>query len=311
MPDCLIITPIASEFAAEIERLADFPIDVRACASSEEALQSYADEKVLFGNPAQIAEVLPHMSAVDWVQSSWAGVTPLLALDRSDYVLTGVKDVFGPQMSEYVFGYLLAHELRLFRRRHEQKKQHWYREHSGVLENMTMGIMGTGSIGQHIAKTAKAFGMKTVGLSRSGRDAEYFDEVWPVAKLDKFLGRSNRLVSTLPDTPATARLLDSETLALLPEHAYFVNVGRSNVVDDAALMQALRSGRLAGAALDVFDEEPLPQDSPLWNTPNLLVTAHIAAISHPLLIVPIFVENFRRYINHQPLKYVVDLDAGY
>ena len=115
----------------------------------------------------------------------------------------------------------------------------------------------------------------------------------------------------LPQTADTDNLLDAAALAKLPAQAYFINVGRSNVVDDGALIDALRNDRLAGAALDVFDEEPIPQDSPLWDTPNLSITAHIAAISHPSLIVPIFIENYRRYIKEQPLKYVIDFDAGY
>lgn len=307
--NCLIVTSLAEEFAEEIERLADIP--VTACATTADALAAYTDETVLFGNPAQIAEILPRMPTIDWVQSSWAGVTPLLACERRDYVLTGVKDVFGPQMSEYVFGYLLAHCLKILRRKHEQKKHHWYREHSGVLEGKCLGIMGTGSIGRHIAATAKAFGMTVAGFNRSGDATDGFDKVFPVDALHSFLAECDHLVSTLPDTPEVNDLLDSSALAKLPKHAYFVNVGRSNVVNDDALMAALRNGKLAGAALDVFDREPVPENSPLWNTPNLNITAHIAAISHPLLLVPIFIENYRRYVNDEPLSYVIDFDAGY
>ena len=311
MADCLIITRIADEFLEEIRKLADYDIDAVACKTSEEALDVYDGERVLFGNPDQIAEVLPSMPDIAWVQSSWAGVTPLIEHPRRDYLLTGVKGVFGPQMSEYVFGYLLAHELRILRRQHEQKKRHWFRQHSGVLDGKTIGVMGTGSIGVHIARTAKAFNLTAVGLSRSGAPVDGFDEVFSAGELDLFLKRSNYLVSTLPDTPDTNNLLNDKTLASLPDHACFVNVGRSNVVDDEALMKALRTGKLASAALDVFDTEPLPEDSPLWSTPNLSVTAHIAAISHPLLIVPIFVDNYARFIKDQPLNYVVDFDAGY
>ena len=115
----------------------------------------------------------------------------------------------------------------------------------------------------------------------------------------------------LPETPATTHLLDSAALAKLPAHAFFINVGRGNVVDDEALIDALRDGQLAGAAVDVFDEEPVPAASPLWRTPNLTITAHIAAMSHPQLIVPIFIENYRRYCNNEPLKFVIDLEEGY
>jgi phosphoglycerate dehydrogenase-like enzyme len=118
-------------------------------------------------------------------------------------------------------------------------------------------------------------------------------------------------VSTLPQTDATHHLLDRAALAKLSPRAYLINVGRGNVIDNAALIDALRDGRLGGAALDVFDEEPLPPVDPLWEAPNLRVTGHIAALSHPALIVPIFVDNFRRYIDGRPLRYVVDFDAGY
>ena len=117
--------------------------------------------------------------------------------------------------------------------------------------------------------------------------------------------------STLPATPATDKLLNVDTLSALPEGAYFINIGRSNAVDDSALWDALERNHLSGAALDVFDEEPLPDDSPLWDAPNLSVTAHVAAISHPLLIVPIFVENYRRFMAGEPLQYAVDFEAGY
>ena len=307
--NCLIVTSLAEEFAREIERVADIP--VKACTTSADAIAAYTDETVLFGNPAQIAEILPHMPTIKWVQSSWAGITPLLACERRDYMLTGVKDVFGPQMAEYVFGYLLANCLKIFRRRREQEKHHWYREHSNVLEKTTIGIMGTGSIGRHIASTAHAFGMRVIGLSRSGMATTGFDQVFPVQSLFQFLSGCDHLVSTLPDTPEVDKLLDAAALARLPRHAYFVNVGRSNVIDDDALIAALTKGELAGAALDVFDQEPVPDDSPLWDTPNLSMTAHVAAISHPLLLVPIFVENYRRYLEGETLRYVVDFEAGY
>jgi phosphoglycerate dehydrogenase-like enzyme len=309
-PACLIVTTAAAEFAEEIARH-ESSIPVKCCLSAERALSEYADETIVFGNPAMIGEVLQEMPGVDWVQSSWAGVTPLIEHPRRDYVLTGVKDVFGPQMSEYVLGYLLAHQLKIRRRQEEQRAHNWFRDSSGMLEGKCLGIMGTGSIGQHIAHSASNFGMAVTGLSRSGSPAPGFTDVLPVAKLHEFLEQCDYLVSVLPDTASTECLLDATALAKLPANGYFVNVGRSNVVDDAALIDALQNATLAGAALDVFDQEPIPRDSPLWDTPNLSITAHIAAISQPDLVVPIFVDNYRRYAKGQPLKHVIDFAAGY
>jgi phosphoglycerate dehydrogenase-like enzyme len=311
MSECLIITAVADEFAEEIERLADVSVPVKACASAAQALKEYDGQEILFGNPAMIVEALPQMPDVKWIQSSWAGVTPLIEFGPRGYILTGVKDVFGPQMSEYVLGFLLAHELRIVERMQMQRERCWSHAPSGTLAGKRLGIMGTGSIGQHIATTAASFDMTVTGLSRSGENVAGFNKVSPVEQLHDFLEDVDYLVSTLPQTCGTDALLDEAALAKLPAHAYFINVGRSNVVEDEALIDAIRHERLGGAALDVFDEEPLAKDSPFWSTPNVFVTSHIAAISHPLLIVPIFVENYIRYCSGQPLKYVVDFDTGY
>ncbi|MDX1405358.1 MAG: D-2-hydroxyacid dehydrogenase [Woeseiaceae bacterium] len=305
------MTAAAEEYAAELQRLAADSIPFKACTSVGDARSQYANETILFGRPDMIAELLPHMPAVDWVQSSWAGVTPLIEADRRDYQLTGVKDVFGPQMSEYVIGYLLAHELRLRERWEKQQQHEWFNEYSGSLEGKHLGIMGTGSIGRHIAQTAGHFGVDVTGLSRSGNAAPGFSRVMQQSELHAFLKPLDYLVAILPDTRETNHLLDAAALAQLPRHAYFINIGRSNVVDDAALIDALKNARLAGATLDVFDEEPIPADSPLWDTPRLLVTAHIAAVSLASLIVPIFIDNHHRYVNGEPLNHRVDFDAGY
>ena len=311
MPDCLILSANAKELAEEITQLADFPITMKVCTSPQQALDEYTNQPIIFGNPEMIAEILPGIATIDWVQSSWAGVTPLTALDRRDYVLTGIKDVFGPQISEYVFAYLLAHELKLLQRMAEQHKHHWFASTSGTLQGKRMGIMGTGTIAQHIAKMANHFGATVTGLSRSGAPAPGFKTVVPIDQLHHFLERTDYLVAVLPHTAETDKLLDAVSLAKLPAHCYLVNVGRGNVIDYEALIDALENNRLAGAALDVFDTEPIPQASPLWETPNLSITAHIAAVSHPSIIVPIFIENYRRYSSKQALKYVVDFDAGY
>jgi len=311
MTDCLIVTADADEFAEEIARLADFRLPVIACTSAERALDEYSGQTILFGAPDMIAPILPKMPSIDWVQSSWAGVTPLLEIDRRDYVLTGVKDVFGPQISEYVMGYLLAYELKLLDRKEQQHRHNWFTASSGALQGKRLGIMGTGSIGRHIARTATDFGIHVTGLGRSGAPSPAFERVMPADRLHDFLQETDYLVSTLPHTDETDNLLDEAALAKLPVHAYFINVGRGNIVNDEALINALRNGELAGATLDVFDQEPLPRDSLLWDVPNLLLTGHIAATSYPALIVPIFIENFRRYEQGQPLKYVIDFDAGY
>jgi phosphoglycerate dehydrogenase-like enzyme len=306
----LIVGTDAPEYARLIDA-AEPSISVTTCQNAAEARAAYADQPILFGNPESIAQVLPDMPTVEWVQSTWAGVTPLFEISRRDYLLTGIKGVFGPQMSEYVIGYMLANELKVIRRLAAQRDRQWFEKASGTLLGKKIGVMGTGSIGQAIARRAKDNGMTVTGLSRTGASNPDFENVFKVDELHAFLHGLDYLVSVLPHTSETDQLLDQTALAQLPTRAYFINVGRANVVDDEALVSALASGELGGAVLDVFDVEPVPAESPLWDAPNLLITGHIAAISHPDLIAPIFLDNYKRFVSGQPLQNVISFDNGY
>jgi len=307
----LILGELAAEYGSLVAASADSSIPVTVCPDPEDVSTAFEDQPIILGDPLSTSQVLADMPAVKWVQSTWAGVTPLLEMDRRDYLLTGIKGVFGPQMSEYVLGYMLAHELRITERSKEQRKHEWRETISGTLPGKKIGIMGTGSIGEAIAARAKQNGMVVTGHSRSGRPDNSFEQVYTTADLAGFLSGLDYLVSVLPDTPETGNLLNRTTLAHLPSHACFINVGRANVVDDSALIEALKNKKLGAAVLDVFDEEPLPKDSPLWDTPNLHVTPHIAAVSYPELIVPIFLENYERFVSGRTLINLIDFDHGY
>jgi len=306
----LIIGDDAAELA-QVVQVADPEIPLTTAVGASDAREAFAGQPILFGSPLAISKILSDLPEVKWVQSSWAGVTPLIDLDRRDYVLTGVRGVFGPQMSEYVLGYLLAHELDILGRHEDQLARRWAERPSGRLQGKRLGIMGTGSIGQAIAEQAAGFGVAVTGLSRSGATKRPFETVYPIGRIDEFLPRLDYLVAVLPDLPSTRGLLHAGTLALLSKTAFFVNVGRGNVVDDDALVAALAGGNLAGAVLDVFHKEPLPGSSRLWDAPNLHVTAHIAASSDPELIVPVFLDNYRRFAAGEPMADVVDFERGY
>jgi phosphoglycerate dehydrogenase-like enzyme len=274
-------------------------------------MEAYQGQAVVLGEPGLLAPVLDQMPQVRWVQSSWAGVTPLLQCRRGNLVLTGIKDVFGGQMAEYVFAYLLAREVRLMERQEHQSRKSWWDMPSGCLQGKTLGVMGTGSIGRAIAERGCDFGMEAVGFSRSGSPVSPFRSVWAGDRLNEFLALPDYLVTVLPDTPETRGLLDAKAWSRVKNNCFLVNVGRGTLIDELALVDALEGGQLAGAVLDVFRQEPLPQDSPLWRAPNLLLTAHIAAISRPSDIAGIFSENYRRYCRGEPLKYRIDFDRGY
>ena len=307
----LVLARDAAEYGPLLEPLRSAGANITLADTAAVARACSPGPPVLLGEPDLVAAVLDDLPAVRWVQSTWAGVTPLIEQHRRDYHLTGVKGVFGPQMAEYVLGHLLAHQLRLLERLGRQAQRDWWPEPSSTLAGGTLGILGTGSIGAEIARRARVFDLAVIGLSRSGRAQADFDRVWPVADLADFLQRADFVVSVLPDTPATQGLLDAKAIAAMRPGAYFVNVGRGSVVDETALAEALNRHHLGGAALDVFNEEPLPRVSPLWHAENTLVTAHVAARSWPRDIAALFIDNYRRYAAGGALRYTVDFDRGY
>jgi phosphoglycerate dehydrogenase-like enzyme len=293
----------------EAARLPDLRINCAATASAVEPAAAAAD--VVLGEPSLTREVLPRLPNLQWVQATWAGVEPLLDPSlRRDYLLTNARGVFGSLMSEYVFGYLLAHERKIFEKRASQLAGKWDPAHPGTLRGKRIGLLGVGSIGAVLARTAKHFDMHVKGYTRASRDCPDVDEYFHGDRA-RFAADLDYLVSIVPNTAATVRLVDATLLAALPPRAVFVNPGRGNVVDEPALADALQSGRLAGAVLDVFQQEPLPPDHVFWRTPNVLITSHTAALSVPKDIAPVFIENYRRLIAGEPLRYRVDFEAGY
>jgi phosphoglycerate dehydrogenase-like enzyme len=214
-------------------------------------------------------------------------------------------------MSEYVFGYLLFLEKRMLDRIKAQQARQWKRDEAGTLRGKTIGLLGVGSIGAHLAETAKHFKMNVRGFTKASEDSSHVDKYYHGDDLLKFAEGLDYLVSVLPRVQETNKLVDEAFLNALPDHAVFVNVGRGNSVDEPALVKALNEGKLAAAVLDVFEKEPVPTDHPFWNTPNLYMTYHTSAISYPEDITKLFVENYRLYREGKPLKYVVDFERGY
>jgi len=311
LPAVFVLTPDAEEYLPLLDVLARDGAELTAAASLSTARAAYSGQPVVLGQPDLVAAALGGWLEVRWVQSSWAGVTPLLNCGRRDFLLTGVKDVFGPEMAEYVIGYLLAHELKIFERLGRQASRSWWPEPSGTLRGKTVGIMGTGSIGASIALALAPFGARVTGLSRTGAPAGGFERVFAADRLDDFLAEPDYIVSVLPDTPDTRHLLGAEAFRRMNNHCLLLNAGRGTVVDEEALVRALHAGELAGAVLDVFQQEPLPSGHSLWNAPGAIVTGHVAARSRPREIAAIFIENYRRYGSGTALRYRVDFDQGY
>ena len=311
VPPVFIATPDAEQFKNLLIEAIGPQVSVGIATTISDVVVNYADQSVVLGRPDFVAELMKTHPPVLWVQSTWAGIDPLLAVDYQDYQLSGVKEVFGPQMAEYVMAYVLAHEMKVLQRLQSQQRHHWDDTPSGVLKDKVFGVMGTGSIGRYVANIAMQFAMKPVGYSSSGRKVEPFEQVYSSDMLSDFLGQCDYLFAVLPDTPATSNLLNEQAFVTMKETAYLINAGRGNVIDEKALCKALTDRQITGAVLDVFREEPVPADSPLWDAPNLLLTGHVAAVSNTSDIARLFIENYRLFTSGQHLRHLVDFSKGY
>lgn len=312
MHHLLILTKHPDEYRERIQAASLPDLAIVATDDVAEGLARAPHSDILLGDPSRVKAALPHLPRLVWTQLSWAGVEPMLdpAL-RRDYVLTNIRGVFGPLMSEYVFGYLLMLERKILPRLEAQREGRWDTTLPGTLSGKTIGLVGVGSIGAHLAATAKHFGMQVRGYTRRSRDCRHVDQYFHGADKAAFAHELDYLVAVLPNTDQTRAIVDAEMIAALPPHAVVVNVGRGRTVDEAALAAALTAGRVGGAVLDVFSEEPVPASSPFWSTPNTYITSHTSAPSFPADIVGVFVQNYRRFHGGQPLLYRVEFERGY
>ncbi len=308
MPKLVILSELADQYRLAIEaaHLPDLTIETTPVV----------DADILLGSPHMIRDVLASLPALRWVQSTAAGVELLMdpAL-RRDYTLTNARDVFGKLMTEYVFGYLLAHERQILERFKDQQNKHWNGAKLGVLYGKTLGLLGVGSIGSEVARVAKFFEMNVHGYTRESEESKHVDRYFHPVESDSLLSVFARdldyLVCILPNTQGTRKLVNADLLNALPSHALFMNVGRGSAVDESALINALNQNKIAGAVLDVFAQEPLPQDHPFWTTPNLLMTFHTSAPSLPEDLAKLFIENYKLFYAGKPLKHQVDFLRGY
>ncbi len=304
----LVISDHAAEFS-ELLAAAQLPeLTINRVSTPADARRHCEDAEILFGAPDLIAPVLEYCPQLKWVQSSWAGITPLIDHPRRGYALCGVKGIFGQVMAEYTLAWLLNFERQLAR---HTGASHWDESADGTLLGKSIGIMGTGSIGEAVAGFLKPFGMSIRGLNSDGHWLGHFDQCFPFSDRLAFAEGLDYLLALLPDTPTTNRAVDAPLLAQLKPGAIFINAGRGNSVDNAALVEALSSGQLRHAVLDVLDEEPLPDDDSLWQVENLHITSHTAAPSLSESIVGVFCDNYRRFHAGEALHHLIDFEKGY
>jgi phosphoglycerate dehydrogenase-like enzyme len=308
----LILTQDPDPYIRLIAGLDLADLDVRACRTARETEYYIGGCNIILGEPQRIAPLLGDAKCLEWIQSTFAGVDALVPPpQRTDYILTRVEGIFGPLMSEYVFAYILAWERHLFETHENQRKRDWQDMPYRSLKGLLLGICGLGSIGRHIARIAGCFGMRVWGYKRTEEPVIGVERVFTRSEFSEFLSCPDYVLITLPHTPKTVNLFDDKAFRAMKRSAVLINVGRGTVVSEHSVVRALTQKQIRGAVLDVFEQEPLPKESPLWSLPNVLMTPHNSAYSFPKEVVPIFAENYRRFTAGRPLRYVVDFDKGY
>lgn len=251
-----------------------------------------------------------------WVHAGGAGVDALLFPDlvASDVVLTNSRGVFDRAIAEYVLGLLLAFAKDLPTTLELQARRTWEHRETERLEGARLLIIGAGPIGRAVARLARTFDMETTVVARTARGSDpELGAVLGAAELERALPAADYVVVAAPLTPETEGMIGARELAGMKETARLVNVGRGPIVEESALVEALRSGEIAGAALDVFANEPLPPEHPFWELEGMIVSPHMSGdfFGWRRALSGLFLENFRRWVEGRPLLNVVDKQRGY
>ena len=252
-----------------------------------------------------LERVWPENHRLDWIHATSAGVDALMIdpIINSKITVTNARGIFDRGIAEYVLGAVLLFAKDTLGNLTYQKREQWCHRDTEMVHRKHAVIVGAGSIGSQTADLLRAIGMRVTGVARSAREDSHFDTVVASKDLPGVLADTDFVVITAPLTEQTRGLFDDQMLAHLPAHARLINVGRGPIVKTDSLVRALQAGKLAGAALDVFEEEPLPAGHPLWQMPNVMISAHMAGdfIGWRRALGEQFAENFRRWRNGNSL----------
>ncbi len=283
---------------------------------------SHADVAIVQARFRFPPDVLRPDARLRWIQVVTAGVNQVLTpeLVTADHVtITSSKGPLAPLMAEHAVMLMLALARNLPGYLHSQAHHVWSRQDYVIpfmmqLFRKTIAILGVGGVGGHLAQICKSgFGMQVLGMARTSRGHPHIDRYFQRSELPTALAEADVVALCLPLTPETVHIIDADTLASMKPTAYLINVARGELVDEEALIHALQRGRIAGAGLDTTTVEPLPEESPLWTLPQVIITPHVAPGTDGMGkdVVDFWCENIRRFAEHEPLLGVVDRHTGY
>ena len=294
----LILEEYAEYYKSKIQE--DFPqLEIEA-AIDESSASAFIEKAQIFLAIKASDELISKAVKLQWIQSLISGTdffTKLPSLN-GDVLITSSRGIHGPQMAETTCLLMLALNRNLSWNFKNQERKHWERWPTQLLYQKSIGILGVGTIGMELARICKSFGMIVHGLTTTGREIECVDYPYDSKGLNKLVSQVDYLVNILPATPETRKILGKEQFAAMKREAFYISVGRGDTVDEEALIEALQNKEIAGAGLDVFAEEPLPKESPLWEMPHVIVTPHIGGMSdiYPDQVLPNIKENMSRYL---------------
>jgi len=300
----------------QLEDLQEIAPDYDLVYSIEEA--DPAKIEIVLGWSDQVSQLVgAENSQVKWIQYPYAGVNklPLQLLKEKNILLTNGSGIHSAPVTETAMGLILGMTRRIVESAKNQAQANWAPESSLYeLKGKTMLIAGAGKIGEHLGDVAQAFGMTTIGINRSGSDIENMDEQYVQSELEEVIGQADIVVNILPATAETDYLFNEAMFSKMKDDVIFVNVGRGETVKTTDLLSALDNGKVRYAGLDVYEEEPLPADHPLWQHDNVLMTPHIAGNveNYADHLYPLFKENLQAYLKDEKLpENLVELDEGY
>ncbi|XP_022084604.1 uncharacterized protein LOC110976008 isoform X2 [Acanthaster planci] len=301
-------------------RLSHIPYKLLDHEKPEEATADLQEAEILLADPDLIGGYFSHLPEAKWVQGTWAGIDDLVDIvNPADlpppFTFTRLGGGLTASMAEYVIAQMVAHERHFYEMKAAQEKKEWKWRNYRLMKHLTLGILGLGDIGEEIARVCKAFGMRIWGLGRRDRSPEErsknVDEYRPLSGLAELLADCDYICNVLPKTSATIDLLSGDVLSSCTKQPVFINVGRGSVISEDSILNALDKGWISHAILDVFITEPLPPESKLWSSPKVTITPHYAANTQPCAIIDVMQENYKRYVNGEPLKYAVNWKLGY
>jgi phosphoglycerate dehydrogenase-like enzyme len=293
--------------------------EVRFAADGKELKRILPGAEALFiwdFRASELRDAWDRSDSLRWVHVAGAGVDAALfpELVESEVVVTNSRGVFDRSIAEYVIGAMLVFEKDLLRTLAFQRRKEWKHRESGMLSGKTLLVVGAGPIGRMISTLAKSLGMKPSAVARTTRSEDPdFERVFATEDLDEALPHADYVVIAAPLTDETRDMFGAEQFGRMKSEARLINIGRGKIVDEAALIAALREKKISGAALDVFREEPLPVESPLWEMDEVIVSPHMSGdfVGWTNALGELFAENFRRWSEGEELFNIVDKERGY